>query len=245
MISAVILAKNEEKNLPGCLESIRQLANEIVVINDDSTDKTIEIAKKFGAKVFTHSLNNDFAQQHNFGLGKAKGDWVLFIDADERVTPDLKKEIISAVKKQNKAGFYLKRQEFFNGKPLKYGETVHYLLRLGRKGKGRWQREVHEVWQIKGEIGRLKNPLLHYSHPTLSEFIEHINRFSTLHAQLLFKEGVKPSLWRIIANPLAKFMQNYLFRLGFLDGTLGIIVALMMSFHSFLARAKLYFLWKK
>ena len=245
MISAVILAKNEEKNLPGCLESIRQLADEIIVINDDSTDKTIEIAKEFEAKVFTHSLSNDFAQQHNFGLGKAKGDWVLFIDADERVSPKLEKEIILAVKKQNKAGFYLKRQEFFNGKPLKHGETAHYLLRLGRKGKGKWQREVHETWEIKGEIGKLENPLLHYSHPTLSEFIEHVNRFSTLHAQVLLKEGVKPSLFRIIFYPKAKFMQNYLFRLGFLDGTLGIIVALMMSFHSFLARAKLYFLWKK
>ncbi|PIZ47679.1 glycosyl transferase, partial [Candidatus Woesebacteria bacterium CG_4_10_14_0_2_um_filter_39_14] len=81
--------------------------------------------------------------------------------------------------------------------------------------------------------------------PTLSEFIEHVNRFSTLHAQILFKEGIKPSLFRIIANPLAKFIQNYIFRLGFLDGTPGIIVALMMSFHSFLARAKLYQLWRK
>jgi len=201
MISAVILAKNEEKNLPDCLESIRQLANEIVVIDDNSTDKTIEIAKEFEAKVFTHSLSNDFAQQHNFGLGKAKGDWVLFIDADERVTPDLKKEIILTVKKQNKVGFYLKRQEFFNGKPLKHGETTHYLLRLGRKGKGKWQREVHETWEIKGEIGKLKNPLLHYSHPTLSEFIEHINRFSTLHAHVLLSEGVKPSLWHIVVYP--------------------------------------------
>lgn len=244
MISAVVLTKNEEKNLKDCLETLRW-CDEILVIDDNSTDKTSEIAKKFGAQVFTHSLNNNWAQQRNFGLEKAKEEWILFIDADEVIPPDLKKEITLAVKNKTMAGYYLRRQEFFNGKALKYGETAHYLLRLGRKGKGKWQREVHEVWEIKGEIGKLKNPLFHYSHPTLTEFIEHVNRFSTLHAQLLLKEGVKPSLWRIIANPLAKFMQNYFFRLGFLDGTPGIIVALMMSFHSFLARAKLYFLYSK
>lgn len=244
MISAVVLTKDEEENLPPCLKSIKW-CDEILVINDNSTDKSVEIAKKFGAKVFTHALNNNFAQQRNFGLQKAKGDWVLFLDADERVSPELAKEIDGKVKLSKANGFYLKRQEFFAGKALKHGETAHCLLRLGRKGKGEWQREVHETWGIKGEIGKLKNPLLHYSHPTLSEFIEHVNNFSTLHAQVLFKEGVKPSLFRIIANPLAKFMQNYIFRLGFLDGTAGIIVALMMSFHSFLARAKLYQLWRK
>ena len=244
MISAVILTKDEEEILHDCLESIKW-CDEILVIDDNSVGKTTEIAKKFGAQVFTRSLNNNWAQQRNFGLGKAKGEWVLFVDADEVVSPDLKKEIILAVKKKNMAGFYLRRQEFFGGRALKHGETAHYLLRLGRKGKGEWRREVHETWEIKGEIGKLKNSLLHYSHPTLSEFIEHVNRFSTLHAQILFKEGIKPSLFRIIANPLAKFIQNYIFRLGFLDGTPGIIVALMMSFHSFLARAKLYQLWRK
>jgi len=244
MISAVVLTKNEEENLPQCFESIKW-CNEIVVIDDNSMDKTVEIAKKFGAKVFIHPLNNNFAQQHNFGLGKAKGEWVLFLDADERVSLGLAKEIKEKIKLSKLNGFYLKRQEFFGGKALKHGETIHCLLRLAKKGKGEWQREVHETWEIKGEIGKLKNPLLHYSHPTLSEFIEHINNFSTLHARVLLKEGVKPSLFRIIANPLGKFIQNYLFRLGFLDGTPGIIVALMMSFHSFLARAKLYQLWKK
>ncbi len=244
MISVVVLTKNEEKNLPQSFESIKW-CDEIVVIDDNSTDKTVEIAKKFKAKVFIHSKNNDFAQQRNFGLQKAKGDWILFVDADERASSQLAKEIKEKIKLSKANGFYLKRQEFFNGKPLKHGETIHHLLRLGRKGKGKWRREVHETWEIKGEIGKLKNPLLHYSHPTLSEFIDHLNNFSTLHAQVLLKEGVKPSLFRLWANPLAKFIQNYILRLGFLDGAPGIIVALMMSFHSFLARAKLYLLYRQ
>ena len=245
MISAVILTKDEEKNLQECLESVKW-CDEVILIDDNSTDRTLEIAKKFGAKVFTHSLNNDFAAQRNFGLEKVMGEWVLFVDADERISPDLKKEIMETIKKNNVNGFYLKRQDFFGGRALKYGETANVrLLRLGRKGKGEWQREVHEVWDIKGNINELKNPLLHFPHQTLSDFIDHINFHSTLHAQALKKEGVKPSLWRIIFYPKAKFIQNYIFRFGFLDGTPGIIVALMMSFHSFLARAKLYFLWKK
>ena len=245
MISAVVLAKDEEKNLPQCLESIKW-CNEIVVIDDNSTDKTPEIAKKYGAKVFTHLLNNNFAQQHNFALRQAKSEWVLFVDADEVVSPELKKEIQEETKTNQYDGFYFKRQDFFGGRALKHGETANVrLLRLGRRGKGEWQREVHEVWDIKGNINKLKNPLLHYPHQTLDDFIDHVNFHSTLHAEALKKEGVKPSLWRIIFYPKAKFIQNYIFRLGFLDGTQGIIVALMMSFHSFLARAKLYFLWKK
>lgn len=246
MISAVILSKNEEKNIKDCLESIRQLADEIILIDDNSTDKTTKLAEESRAKIFTHSLNNNFAEQRNFGLQKAKGDWIFFIDADERVSPKLKKEIKEKIKSTNLDGFYLKRQDFFGGRFLKHGETANIcLLRLGRKGKGKWQREVHETWDIKESVGSLKNPLWHYPHPTLKEFIEHVNRFSTLHAQVLLKEGVEPSLFRLWANPFAKFIQNYIFRLGFLDKTPGIIVALMMSFHSFLARAKLYQLWKK
>jgi glycosyltransferase involved in cell wall biosynthesis len=245
MISVVILAKDEEKNLQECLGSVKW-TDKIIVIDDNSSDKTVEIAKKFGAKIFTHSLNNDFAAQRNFALEKASGEWILFVDADERISPDLKKEIMEAIKKINVNGFYLKRQDFFGGRWLKHGETANVrLLRLGRRGKGKFERKVHETWEIKGEIGELKNPLLHYPHQTLSDFIDHVNFHSTLHAEALEKEGVKPSLWRIIFYPKAKFIQNYIFRLGFLDGTPGIIVALMMSFHSFLARAKLYFLWKK
>jgi len=245
MISAVVLTKNEEKNLQECLESVRWV-DEIIVIDDNSTDKTVEIAKSLKAKVFSHPLNNNFAEQRNFGLERAKGEWVLFVDADERVSPELAAEIKKEIKNTKVDGFYLKRQDFFGGRALKYGETANVrLLRLGRKGKGEWRREVHEVWEIKGETEELKNPILHYPHQTLSDFIDHINFHSTLHAQALKKEGVRPSLWRIIFYPKAKFIQNYIFRLGFLDGTPGIIVALMMSFHSFLARGKLYFLWKK
>lgn len=246
MISCVVLVKDEEKTIETCLQSIRSLVDEMIVIDDDSEDKTIEKAKKFGARVFKRPLKCDFAAQRNFGLKQAKGDWVLFIDADEQITTGLAEEIKTAVKKKEFNGFYLRRQEWFGGKWLRYGETGRIrLLRLGKKGVGKWQRKVHETWRIRGKVGELKNPLLHYSHQNISQFLGQINFHSTLHAQALKEEGVKFSLFRLIFNPLGKFIQNYIFRLGFLDGVSGFIFAMMMSFHSFLARAKLYQLWKK
>jgi glycosyltransferase involved in cell wall biosynthesis len=245
MISAVVLSKNEERNIKECLESLKW-CNEIVVVDDYSTDKTRGIAKELGAKVFLHHLNNDFAAQRNFALRQAQGEWVLFLDADERISLELAEEIkkvtqISTVVVTCVNGFWLKRQDYFAGRWLKYGEMANVrLLRLARKNAGRWKREVHEVWEIKGKVGELRNPILHYPHPTISDFLKNINFYSNLHAQALKKEGVKPSLFRIIANPLGKFIQNYILKKGFLDGMPGLIVALMMSFHSFLARAKLW-----
>lgn len=242
MTSAVVLTKNEEKGIGACLKSL-QWCEEIVVIDDGSIDKTVAIAKKLGAKVFHRHLKNNFARQRNFGLQKTKGEWVLFVDADERVSLGLAREIQKAIRDNKFDGFYLRRQDWLAGQPLRYGETARIkLLRLAKKRTGKWQRRVHETWEIKGKIGQLKNKLIHYPHPTITEFLESINFYSTLHAQALFKQGIKPNFFRLIANPLGKFVGNYFFRLGFLDGAAGLIVALMMSFHSFLARGKLYLL---
>jgi len=241
MITIVILAKDEEKNIKECIKTI-DWADQIILIDDSSTDRTKEIAEKLKAEVFTHSLNNDFAAQHNFGLEKAKNEWVLFIDADERVSKELKEEILSAVnKKNNYDGFYLRRDDFFLGRWLKHGETSRFnALRLGKKNKGKWQRQVHETWQIEGQLGQLKNHLKHYSHQTLSDFVKTINFYSTLHARALAKEGVRFNLWRLIIYPKGKFVDNYFLKGGFMDGIQGLIMSLMMSLHSFLSRAKLY-----
>ena len=241
MISAVVLTKNEEKNLQDCLGSIKW-CDEILVIDDNSTDKTIEIAKKYGARVFIRSLNNSFAQQRNFGLKKAKGEWVLFLDADERISKEFKKEILKIIDSgSNIKGFYFRRNDFFGNRWLKHGETARVrLLRLAKKDDGQWEREIHEVWMIKGRTAELKNRLLHYPHTTISDFLKTVNFYSTLHARSLKKEGVKAGLFRLIFNPVGKFFQSYILRLGFLDGMPGLITALMMSFHSFLARGKLF-----
>lgn len=243
-LSVVVLSKNEEANIERCLKAV-EFADEIIVVDDYSNDKTAEIAERYGAKVFKRHLEYNFAEQRNFGLDKASGRWVLFVDADERVGPELGKEIIDSVKHIDSVGYFVVRRDRLFGKFLRFGEFSSSgafgnskILRLGRKGAGRWRRLVHEYWDIRGKCKDLHTPLLHYPHPTLREFIKNINYFSTLHARALREEGKRPSLAKIVIWPLGKFVYNVVFRLGFLDGIEGFVVAILMSFNSFLAWSK-------
>lgn len=132
------------------------------------------------------------------------------------------------------------------GKELRHGETGRIkLLRLAKRKAGKWQRPVHETWEISGKIGELKNPLLHFPHPTMAEFLGNINFYTTLDAQEFFRQGKKVGGWQIIAYPSGKFVVNYFLKLGFLDGMAGFLVAAMMSFHSLLVRGKLWLLRQK
>jgi glycosyltransferase involved in cell wall biosynthesis len=244
MISAVILTKNEEENIKECLAGVKW-CDEILVIDDDSSDKTREIAEEEGSKVIRHSLAGDFAAQRNYALSLSKGDWVFFVDADERVSPELAQEIQEAIKNPNIDGFYLKRIDFFMGKWLKHGEIRSVkLLRLAKRQSGFWHRRVDEVWEIKGNTSVLKNPLLHYSHPELKQFLSTINERTTLNAKEFYEKRVRVTFLEWL-KPLAKFIKNYFLLLGFLDGTSGLVFAVMMSLHSFMVRGKLYLLWQK
>jgi len=241
-LSVIILTKNEEENIAQCIKTVK-FADEIIVVDDNSEDKTAELARKMGARVYSRELKNDFAAQRNFGLRKASGKWVLFLDADERVSKELRDEMVQITKDQsvNYLGFYLKRIDFIWGRQLKHGEIGDIrLLRLARRKAGKWRRRVHEYWDVVGRTGNLENPLRHSPHPTLREFIRSINWMSDLHAQANLEEGKRSSLVKIVVWPSGKFFSNYLFRLGFLDGMPGLVFALMMSFHSFLAWSKLW-----
>lgn len=245
MISVVVLTHNDVSILPRCLESL-VWCDEVIVIDDASIDGTKEAAEKFGVKVFTHPLNDDFAAQRNFGLAKAKGEWVLFVDSDEVVSEELKKEINQMVngKPQTVKGYFIRRKDYWGGRWLAHGETGNIkLLRLGRIDVGKWEQPVHEEWNITGNVKTLVNPLLHYPHQNVAQFLKEINWYSSLYAQYLHDHGIKEPAWTIVGKPCLKFFVNYFWRLGFLDGTAGLVVALMMSFHSFLVRGKLWKLW--
>ncbi|MFH0863680.1 MAG: glycosyltransferase family 2 protein [Candidatus Gottesmanbacteria bacterium] len=257
MISAVILTKNEEKNIKDCLEAVKW-CEEIVIIDDYSEDQTVSTCEMSNVKcqIFQRHLDKDFAAQRNYGLEKARGparhasqgdaggEWVLFLDADERVTEDLKEEILHFVQNDKYNGFYLKRKDFLFGKRLNHGESGNIkLLRLAKKDSGIWGRSVHETWQIKGLIGELTNPLLHYPHQKISEFLHDINIYTDINAQVFYQQEIKVRFWQIFIYPFGKFIKNYFFKLGILDKTPGFIHAVMMSFHSFLTRAKLWVLW--
>ncbi|KKS90564.1 MAG: glycosyltransferase [Microgenomates group bacterium GW2011_GWA2_44_7] len=243
MITAIVLARNEEKNIERCIKSL-QWCNEIIVIDDESSDRTVELASKLGAKVFKRALKDDFAAQRNFALEKAANSWVLFVDADEVVTTELSNEIMEKVKKVEYKGFKVKRIDYLWGKKIRHGDIARFnYVRLGRRGVGKWRRRVDEVWEIEGKIDQLNNPLLHYPHQSVAEFLQEINFKSSLNARQFYEEGKSTNLvdW---FKPLATFFRSWIFKLGFLDGMAGFNIALLMSFHSFLVRSKLFLFTK-
>ena len=198
----------------------------------------------------------NFAMARNELLAKVKTPWVLFLDSDETLSSALESEIDLAINHEPStiySAFAIPRLDTFLGRELKHGETGSaQFVRLARRDYGLWIRPVHEVLVPVGarhgspaKIGVLKNPILHTPHPTIASFLDKINLYSTLEADYRFKQGIKSSLCKIALYPLAKFKWNYIFKLGFLDGVPGAIMAIMMSFHSYLTWTKLYLLWHK
>lgn len=193
----------------------------------------------------------DFAVVRNSELAKVKTDWVLYVDSDETISKELEEEICLAVASKDYDAYYLRRIDKFLGRELQHGETGNAkFVRLAKKDFGEWIHPVHEKWVPRSadfplRIGTLKNPIFHSSHPTISSFLDKINNYSTLDAQYRFSQGKKSSLFKIALYPLVKFKVNYLFKLGFLDGVPGAIMAIMMSFHSYLTWTKLYLLWRQ
>jgi glycosyltransferase involved in cell wall biosynthesis len=247
MISVIILTKNEEKNILDCLETV-SWADEIIILDDNSGDRTAEIAesqKIKNLKVLRRTLDSDFSKQRNYALSHAANEWVLFIDADERVSPELRREINDfIIEEKDKPlinGMFIRRRDVLWGRLLKHGEVGNIkLLRLARKSAGIWHGKVHEQWLVDGQTETFENYLIHYPHQTISEFLAEINFYTTIKAKELLESGQKTSILKIILYPKAKFIQNYILRLGFLDGIEGLVLVILMSLHSFLVRAKLW-----
>lgn len=237
-ITFAVLTKNEEKNLTRCLTSIKPLSDEILVLDEFSADKTVEIAQKFGAKIMQNKNHEDFAAARNLGTEKAKNEWIFFIDSDEI----LEGEIREIGEIEGTASFRIKRRDVMWGKELKHGENgLWNEIRLVKKGAGKWEGRVHEVFKTNADVGQLREIYFsHYPHQSVAEFLSEINLYSEIRAKELFERGVKSRIWQIMFYPLGKFLLNYVLRLGFLDGVPGFVTASMMSFYSFLVRAKLY-----
>ncbi len=243
-ISAVVLTRDEEKNLESCLGSL-DFCEEVIIVDDGSTDKTEEIAKKYSAKIYRRALADDYASQRNWAMEKASHDWILFVDADEQVSKDLRKNLTGIIEKSNQfSTYYIKRRDFFWGRELRFGETHKIrsqgLIRLVKKNAGHWVGQVHETFYTDKAVGRLSGYLDHYPHQTVREFIKDVNRYSSIRAKELDKQGVKANIFTVCFLPLGKFILNYWLKLGVFDGVAGFIYAFFMSFHSFLVRAKLY-----
>lgn len=244
-ITVVILTHNNQSSIGRLIRSLHW-CDEVLVIDDQSADRTRAIAKKLGAKVFIRPLKDNFAAQRNFGLAQVTTDWAFFVDTDEIVSPALAGEIKSIITTSTYSAYSLRRIDFFWGKKLLFGETGHLnLLRLARTNAGLWRRPVHEVWQVKPPLGELKTSLYHYPHPDLAGFITKINYYTDIEARYRRRYPTGPDPvdlqgLALLFIPAGKFMYNYFFKLGILDGLPGLVMALMMSLHSLLVRLKVY-----
>lgn len=242
-ISAIIITKNEEKKIEQAVSSL-SFCDEVLVIDDNSTDDTVKKAKERGAKTFIHPKEGNFAYQRNWAMERARNEWILFIDADEKVSKPLSEEMTAVFRENPDAvAFALPRRDFFWDKEIRYGETkkirTEGIIRLVKKGSGIWKGIVHETFVPNGRVQKFHGFLDHYSHDSLSSFVEDINVYSTLRAHELALTGKKVSPLSIIFLPFGKFIYTYFFLGGFLDGPSGFVYSFVMSFHSFLVRAKL------
>jgi glycosyltransferase involved in cell wall biosynthesis len=239
-LSIVVLTHNDESIIVDCLERLN-FTNEIIIVDDNSTDRTVELAKRYTDKVYQRSLSGSFSNQRNFALNYVHNPWVLFIDSDELVSDSLEKDVLRGISDVNFAGYYIKRVDSMWGKKILHGEAGEVnLLRLAKKNSGKWHGSVHETWKIIGKKGTLPSVLIHVPHPSMREFINEVDTYSTLRAEELKEAGKSVSFLSIIIYPSVKFLLNFFLKKGFKDGIPGFLYAMTMSFHSFLVRAKLY-----
>ena len=232
MLSVALITLNEAHNLQRTLESVRTLAGEIVVVDCGSTDGTLAIAARYGARVFTEDWKG-YAAQKNSAIAKCTGNWILSLDADEAVDAELADSIRVAVSQTaepaSSSGYYLCRKNFFLGRWIRHGGFwPDAKLRLFRRGTGAFEeRQVHETMRVSGQTSRLGGALLHNAYPTLEGYVGQMNRYSSLGAQAVVPNGRHGfSLGNIVLRPAATFVYNYFFRLGFLDGREGLLLHL-------------------
>ena len=239
-ISAIIITRNEEQNLGECIKTL-DFADEIVVVDNDSADNTVSLAKVSGAKIFQIS-GLDFSYLRNIGKEKATSDWLFYIDADERVSPNLAKEIKNAVKTDTKNGaFSILRKNFFLGCPSPKLERMNRLIK--KESLIGWQGSLHETPIITGDIGNLSSYLLHYTHRDLTSMVNKTNEWSDVEAQLLYKSNhPQMSWWRFFRIMITAFIKSYFKDKGYRMGTVGVVESIYQTFSNFITYAKL---WEK
>jgi len=238
-LSVAVIALNEEERIRPCLESV-VWADEIVVVDAGSSDKTVEIAHAFTDRVLFHAWPG-YAAQKNFALGQCRSEWILSLDADERVPPELHAEIGTVLAgAPSEAGFWLARRNLFQGRWMRHGGLYpDYQLRLLRRGRGRFgATAVHESARVDGPTGRLRVPLVHETYRSVGDFVARANRYSDLAAAERAAAGRGGGLGELTLRPLWRFLSMYLWRAGFLDGRRGFVLAVLYAYYVFLRAAK-------
>jgi len=237
-ISGIVIVKNAEEMIADCLDSLT-FCDEIVVVDSFSEDRTKDIAEKMGAKVYELKFK-DFSQARNFGLEKAAGEWVVYIDSDERVTRELANEIKKNISTNDFSAFRIKRKNFYFGN--NEWPYIEYLERVFKKNKLQgWYGEVHESPKVIGNIGTLDGLILHYTHRNLTSMVNKTIEWSKIEAELRFKSGhPKMAWWRFPRVMLTAFFDSYVRQGGYKVGVVGLIESMYQSFSIFVTYARLW-----
>ncbi len=246
-ISAVVITFNEEKNIGRCLDSIRGVADEIIVLDANSTDRTPEIVRKYEVR-FIQREWEDFSNNKNYANQQARYDFILSVDADEALSAELAEDILRLKQSEMIDGYFINRRANYCGKWIRHcGWYPDRKLRLWNRQKGSWQGAIHErvVMQNGAQIGHLEGDLLHYAFDSIADHISTSNRYSDIAAREAFEKGKKADLIvDIILNPIATFIRKYFLLLGFLDGYYGYVICCVSAFANFLKYSKLRSLWR-
>lgn len=245
-LSVAMITKNEEKNLERTLKSVQSFADEIVIVDSGSTDRTEEIAKTYGAKFYSEAWKG-YGGQRNSVIDKAQGEWILNIDADEEISPELQKKILEIKNSDgDKSVYSINFTSVCFGKKIKHGGWSNsYHIRLFKKEAGRFNdNTVHESFQTKEKIHMLKEDIYHHSYSSLGDYFAKFNRYTTEGALEYYKRGKRCNIFQLAINPLFKFLRMYIFRLGFLDGKEGFVLACTSSLYTMVKYYKLYEIYK-
>ena len=240
-ISLFIIAKNEAHRIAACIASAKDVVSEVVVIDSNSTDNTANLCKELGAQVFSREFDG-FANQKNFALSKVTNEWALNLDADERLSPTLKEEILQAVQNPQIAGYHLPFCNYFLGKKMHFsGLNNEKHLRLVRTSKSHYVGGlVHESLKVEGTLSTLKNPVNHFSYNTIEDYFAKFNKYTSLAAKQLHQNGRHFNLLRVLFTLPFEFGKRYILKLGFLDGVRGLFWASFSTYYVYVKYAKLW-----
>jgi glycosyltransferase involved in cell wall biosynthesis len=246
-LSVVIIANNEERNIARCLESVKGIADEVIVVDSFSTDKTVEICKAYGAKIIRHQFDGHI-QQKNYAVEQTSFLYVLSLDADEALSDELKQSIASAKADWAYDGYDMNRLTNYCGAWIRHGGWYpDRKIRLFDKRKGKWTGiNPHDRYALNdgaASVGTLRGDILHYSYYSISDHIKQVDYFTEISAGVLFGQGRKASIVRLLVSPVFRFFRDYILKCGFLDGYDGFVVCMISSYAVFLKYAKLRELW--
>jgi glycosyltransferase involved in cell wall biosynthesis len=239
-LSVVIITLNEEKNIARCIESVRSVADEVVVVDSLSTDKTKEISEALGARVIEQKFLG-YVEQKNFALKACQYDYVLSLDADEALDEELQKEILKVKNNFQADGYEFNRLTNYNGEWIRHsGWYPDTKLRLVKKAKAKWVgNNPHDALNVEGVVSHLSGDMLHYSYDSISAHVLQTNKFSTIEAHTLFTKGKRATLMKLVTRPLYQFFKDYILKKGFLDGRYGFIICFINSLYVLLKYAKM------